>query len=309
MKVVKHQFFAVRHRDAADAVAAVKVNKLHKARFDGQRAAHSGGDRMTRERHNAGLVRAVRINQRVEEVWAVVVLRKYLVEFTVLHRIAEISVLCDVPAARAVDIDLLEKREVGREILDERDLAAHILINGLPAAGAALPTAVHEEAVIVAVRAEADVCRRNAVDRLRFRRPLHRRSGCGAAVCNAEPLHILHAVVGGKDIDDVGQHDQNERQQDIERDLQRLFHKGNSFRKKGFCQYSATERAEKQGKKRLTHRGKKTILKMYYCRLARSAARSHHFPGGAYDEEECAVWEGKRCVNCLWRAENTCGAS
>ena len=179
---------------------------------------------MARERQDTGLVRAVGVNKRIEEVRAVVILREYLVKFAVPHHIVEISVLSDVPAARAVDVDLLKERKVGRKVLDERDLAAHILINGLPAAGAALLAAVHEEAVIGAVRAEAYVGRRNAIGDAGLRRALHRCGRCGVAVRNAKLLHILHTVVGGEDIDDVSQHDQNERQQNIERDFERFFH-------------------------------------------------------------------------------------
>ena len=179
---------------------------------------------MARERHDTGLVRAVGVNKRIEEVGTVIILREYLVKFAVFHHIVEISVLSDVPAARAVDIDLLKERKVGRKVLDERDLAAHILINGLPAAGAALLAAVHEEAVIGAVRAEAHVGRRNAIGDAGLRRALHRCGRCGVAVHHAERLPVLHAVVRGKDIDDVSQHDQNERQQNIERDFERFFH-------------------------------------------------------------------------------------
>ena len=234
MQVIEHQLPAVFHRDAADGVAAIEVNKLHNARLDRQRAAHGGRDRMARERHDTGLVCAVGVNKRIEEVGTVIILREDLVEFAVFHHITEISVLCDVPATRAVDVDLLKEGEVGRKVFDERDLAAHILSNGLPAAGAALLAAVHEEAVIVAVRAEAHVGRRNAVGDAGLRRALHRCGRGGVAVHHAERLPVLHAVVRGKDIDDVSQHDQNKRQQNIERNFQRFFHRKTPFGEK--CQ-------------------------------------------------------------------------
>ena len=75
---------------------------------------------MARERQDTGLVCAVGVNKRIKEVRAVVILREYLVKFAVFHHIVEISVLSDVPAARAVDIDLLKERKVGRKVLDER---------------------------------------------------------------------------------------------------------------------------------------------------------------------------------------------
>ena len=232
MQVIEHQLPAVFHRDAADGVAAIEVDELHDARLDRQRTAHGGRDRMARERHDTGLVCAVGVNKRIEEVGTVIILREDLVEFAVFHHITEISVLCDVPAARAVDVDLLKEGEVGRKVFDERDLAAHILVDSLPAAGAALLAAVHEEAVIVAVRAEAHVGRRNAVGDAGLRRALHRCGRGGVAVHHAERLPVLHAVVRGKDIDDVSQHDQNERQQNIERNFQRFFHRKTPFGEK-----------------------------------------------------------------------------
>ena len=74
------------------------------------------------------------------------------------------------------------------------------------------------------VRAEAHVGRRNAVGDAGLRRVHHRCGRGGVAVHHAERLPVLHAVVRGKDIDDVSQHDQNERQQNIERDFERFFH-------------------------------------------------------------------------------------
>ena len=85
---------------------------------------------MARERHDTGLVCAVGVNKRRKEVRTVVILREYIVKFAVPHHIVEISVLCDVPAARAVDVDLLKERKVGRKVLDERDLAAGRISRG-----------------------------------------------------------------------------------------------------------------------------------------------------------------------------------
>ena len=56
-------------------------------------------------------------NKRIKEVRAVVILREYLVKFAVFHHIVEISVLCDVPAARAVDIDLRKSAKSGERSL------------------------------------------------------------------------------------------------------------------------------------------------------------------------------------------------
>ena len=241
MQVIEHQLPAVFHRDAADGVAAVQVDELHDARLDRQRAAYGGRDRMARERHDTGLVRAVGVNKRIEEVGTVIILRKDLAALAAVHRAHDVGALVDVVAARAVGVDLLKEGKVGRKVFDERDLAAHILSNGLPAAGAALLAAVHEEAVIVAVRAEAHVGRRNAVGDAGLRRALHRQRAFAAGrvilhgeLHDVERLPVLHAVVRGKDIDDVSQHDQNKRQQNIERNFQRFFHRKTPFG--GKCQ-------------------------------------------------------------------------
>ena len=171
------------------------------------------------------------VNKRIEEVGTVIILREDLVEFAVFHHITEISVLCDVPAARAVGVDLLKEGKIGREVVHKRGLAADVFAHGVGAAGAALLAAVHEEAVIVAVRAKADVRRRDAVGDAGLRRALHRQRAFAAGrvilhgeLHDVERLPVLHAVVRGKDIDDVSQHDQNERQQNIERDFERFFH-------------------------------------------------------------------------------------
>lgn len=44
-----------------------------------------------------------------------------------------------MPAARAVGIDLLKEGKVGRKAFDERDDAAHIFVDRLPAAGRGSP--------------------------------------------------------------------------------------------------------------------------------------------------------------------------
>ena len=172
----------------------------------------------------------MRGEEGVEEIGAVVILRIDLVELAARHRVAEIGVLCDVPAARTVDVDLLKESKIGRESLDERSLAAHVFINSLGAAGAAFLAAVHEEAVIIAVRAKAHVGRSDAVGDVRLGRVLHGDGRLAGGTHHVERLIVFHAVVSGEDIDDVGKDDQNERQERIERDLERLFHVENSLR-------------------------------------------------------------------------------
>ena len=99
----------------------------------------------------------MRGEEGIEEIGTVVVLRVDLVKLAAIHHIAEVDVFGNVPAARAVKVDLLKESEIGRKVLDERSLAADVLHSGLGAAGAALLAAVHEEAVIAAVGAKAHV--------------------------------------------------------------------------------------------------------------------------------------------------------
>ena len=230
MEIIEHELFPVCHRNAADGVAAVKVDELHKALLDGERAADGGRDGKGGIGDDARPVRPVRGEVGVEEIGTVVVLRVDLVKLAALHHIAEVGVLGDVPAARAVDVDLLKESEIRRESLDERGLATHVFINSFGAAGAALLTAVHEEAVIAAVGAEAHVGRRDAVSDVRPGRVLHGDGGFAGGAHHVERLIVFHAVVGGEDIDHIGERGQNEGQKRKERDFQRLFHRKNSFR-------------------------------------------------------------------------------
>ena len=181
------------------------------------------------------------VNKRIEEVGTVIILREDLAALAAVHRAHDVGALVDVVAARAVGVDLLKEGKIGREVVHKRGLATDVFAHGVGAAGAALLAAVHEEAVIVAVRAKADVRRRDAVGDAGLRRALHRQRAFAAGrvilhgeLHDVERLPVLHAVVRGKDIDDVSQHDQNKRQQNIERNFQRFFHRKTPFGEK--CQ-------------------------------------------------------------------------
>lgn len=173
MEIIEDKLLAARRRDAADRIAAVEVKELHKAALHRQLPPRGGSDGVARKRHDAGLIRSVGLNERVEKIGAVVVLREHLVKFASRHGVAQIGGLVDVPAARAVGVDLLKEGKVGRKVFDKRDDAAHIFVDRLPTAGAALPAAVHKEAVVGAVGAEARVRGRNAVDGAGLDRVLH----------------------------------------------------------------------------------------------------------------------------------------
>ena len=208
MEIIEDKLLAARRRDAADRIAAVKVKELHKAALHRQLPPRGGSDGVARKRHDAGLIRSVGLNERVEKIGAVVVLREHLVKFASRHGVAQIGGLVDVPAARAVGVDLLKEGKIGREslvgrkVFDKRDDAAHIFVDRLPTAGAALPAAVHKEAVVGTVRAEARVRGRNAVDGAGLDRVLHGDCVPAAAMHYAETL-IADAVVAREHIDDV----------------------------------------------------------------------------------------------------------
>ena len=214
MEIIEDKLLAARRRDAADRIAAVEVKELHKAALHRQLPPRGGSDGVARKRHDAGLIRSVGLNERVEKIGAIVVLREHLVKFASRHGVAQIGGLVDVPAARAVGVDLLKEGKIGRKAFDKRDNAAHIFVDRLPAAGAALPAAVHKEAVVGTVRAEARVHGRNAVDGAGLDRVLHGDCVHAAAMHYAETL-VADAVVAREHIDDV-QHDENEQREQYE---------------------------------------------------------------------------------------------
>ena len=88
MEIIEDKLLAARRRDAADRIAAVEVKELHKAALHRQLPPRGGSDGAARKRHDAGLIRSVGLNERVEKIGAVVVLREHLVKFASRHGVA-----------------------------------------------------------------------------------------------------------------------------------------------------------------------------------------------------------------------------
>ena len=212
MEVVEDQLPAIRHREALDRVAPVQIHQLHHSLLDGQLPPHRRGDGKPGESGLPGTVGAVGLQRRPEEVRTVVILSEGA-PVPISHSVRRQRQLVNVVTAGAVHIHLLEKKEVRLQRLDSRHGSAYVLVDRLLRPGTGFGPAVHEEAVIVAVSAEADVVGGNPVG-------LAGREGL-SSLCrrDLQLLPVLYPVPGGKYIDHIGrQHqrqDQHRRQQDL----------------------------------------------------------------------------------------------
>ena len=82
MHVVQDQFPTILYRHTRNTVAAVQVNDLHNAIFNGQAAAKRRSDVKTAGCQYTGNGLAVRLSKGIKEEWAVPVSSKYIVQIT-----------------------------------------------------------------------------------------------------------------------------------------------------------------------------------------------------------------------------------
>lgn len=221
VQVIEHQFFAALDGNAADAVAAVKVDQLHQTRFDGELTAHGGVDPEACKGRNAGSVRPVRLGEGIEKIGTVIVLGENGI-VSGKHAGGNVrsddGQLIDVMGARTVHIDLLKKRDVRSTGADGFQRTGGVAHHGVRAARTAFFAAVHEEAVVRAVSAEADIagCDPVALARLRH-------GGNGGVEKYFAFLRIFHAVVCSKHIGEVSAQCDHQRQQHAKRRFDALF--------------------------------------------------------------------------------------
>ena len=207
VQVVQAQLAAIRRGDPGDRIAAVEVEELHDARLDGQAAAQRGVDPEAAERHLSRPRCAVRLGQRVEQIGGIVVLREHRVALR--KRFGHERGFVDVVAARGVDVDLLQEREVGVEPGQRVQHRADVFAHGLGRIRARFDSAVHEERIVRAVRAEAEVPRDDG-DRLADGGGLFGRAS------NLEGQVVFEAGVGGEQVGDVAAGDYDSQRDNCE---------------------------------------------------------------------------------------------
>ena len=153
VEIVKHQFFAVGRGNPGLGIAAVKVEDLHNARFHRQFHALGGGHGEGRKRKNTALGRAVRTEDRIEEVRGIVVLGEDA-GFAVKGKV---FALVEPITAGRPDIHLLNEAEVGVAAFHKGFDVGKVGLQTVFGPSAGLCSAVHEEPVIGFVSTEADV--------------------------------------------------------------------------------------------------------------------------------------------------------
>ena len=217
VQVVQHQLFAALRRDAADGIAAIQIQQLHEAALHRQLHPVRRRDVHRREGQQPGLRRAVGLRQRVQQVGRVVVLAEHaaLVKQGGVQRLP----LVHMVAAGGVRVHLLQEIEIRVLLLEIPGDGVHVGRQALLRPGAGLRAAVHEEAVVLLVGAEADIPRHHRVrlprrQRRRGVRRLHRRQRL-----------VADAVVADEHIGHIRRRQQHHRQQDDQQYLHPFFHR------------------------------------------------------------------------------------
>lgn len=124
MQVVEHQLTAAGDGDTADRVAAVQVQKLHKAGLHRQLHAVGCGDIRRREGQQAGPGGSVGSGQGIQKIGRVVILAEnaVLVEEGGIQRLA----LVHMVGTGGADIHLLQQAEVGVLLLQVPGDGVHV---------------------------------------------------------------------------------------------------------------------------------------------------------------------------------------
>ena len=212
---VEHQLLPVFHGDAADGVAPIQIHQLHNALLNGQAAAQGGGDGRRGEGHQAGNGGAVGLRQRPEQEGGVVVLPPDGAE--VRQRLPQQGGFIAVIAAGGAGVHLLHKVEIGVLLLQHLRNVGEVGVQPLLRPRPGLRAAVHEEAVIRLIGAEADVIGHHGVGGVRA-------DGSGGAALRRKGEVVLDAVVGEEHIGHIGQNHEQQSQQHNAGDLQCFFH-------------------------------------------------------------------------------------
>ena len=204
MHIEQAQFPAALHRDTRDRIAAVKVDQLHHALINRQTAAFRAADPVPAASFDSGQRFAVRLQKRIKQKGRIIVHRK--------HRTVRRHRLCDqrrhihLMAAGGGQIHLLEKGKIRRAFGNQAERAEGIFPHSVGAARHRLRAAVHKEAEIRAVRAEADIEGGDGIDLVNMRRRFDRPD-------RFQRLMVLNAMIGQKHIGDIAQNHQQHNAQ------------------------------------------------------------------------------------------------
>ena len=170
-------------------------------------------------RQQTGAACAVRLRQRIEQKRRIIVHRVELAEIRL--RLIQIRPLVDVIGARRIKIDFLQKIDVGglveQDIGDLRKVGLQPILAPCPRFRAA----VHEEAVVVLIRAKSDVPRQYAVILPGLR------DGLRLLLVDVERLVVRDAVIVEEHIGHIPAREHQQHQQHDNQNFPELFHKQN----------------------------------------------------------------------------------
>ena len=153
------------------------------------------------------------LEQRIHEIGGVVVLAVHPAHAG--QRLGEVGALVHLIGTGGAGVHLLQQIKVGILLLQEGTDRRKVLGQALLAPCTRLGAAVHEEAVIGLVGAEADVIGDHGIDGAALR---------GVCVMLRRQRHIAQPVVIDENIRHISAHQQHNSQQDTQRDLQPFFH-------------------------------------------------------------------------------------
>ena len=158
MQIDQNQFLTVRGRQTVDAVAAVKIEHLRDVSLDRQAAAQGRGNRVIAESLQTRFGRAVRLQNRIEQIRRVVVDGKGPVFRMVCVQTADQhGTLVNLIGTRRGDVNFLDQRKICIKIREFLSDGGEIFYDGRLTERARIFSPVHEETIVVGVSTEADV--------------------------------------------------------------------------------------------------------------------------------------------------------
>ena len=218
MQVIQAQHLSVFDRKARHTVAAVEIHELCDARLDRKAPPQAAFDRQRRARQKTRARRAVRTDEWIKQERGIIIDGKHAVGVRVDAVVgAQELHLIDMIGARGVKVYLLQQQQIRLKRLNHHGDLVKIFPQTLLRPRPRLGSAVHEEAVIVLIRTEADVPADKCVAFSGLR--LLRLPGS-----DGERLVVLDAVIVRKHIGDIRASDQHEHQQHDPDDFAYFFH-------------------------------------------------------------------------------------
>ena len=216
MKIVKDKLFTPVHGDAADGIAAIQIQQLHEAALHRQPHAAGRCDTGGRQGQQAGAGRAVGSGQGIQQVGGVVVLAEHAAQTG--QGVGDIGTLVHLIGAGGAYVHLLHQIEVRRLRLQKSTDLREVGSQAFLAPRTGFGAAVHEEAVIVLVGAEADVIGHGGVGRA------GPKGGGRRFGVDGGQGHIADAVVVDEHIGHIARRQHHQRQYDAQKGLEPFFH-------------------------------------------------------------------------------------